>query len=116
MGIIKLNNIRVYAFHGCMEEEARIGSEYIVNVVLGTDFLAAASQDELKGTIDYVAVNRIVQEEMAIRSKLIESVGLRIATKLKLEFDTLDSGSVEIIKMNPPMGGQVDSVSVTIAL
>ena len=32
MGKVILNDIRVYAFHGCMEEERRIGSDYIVNM------------------------------------------------------------------------------------
>ena len=34
MGKIYLKNIRLYAFHGCMEEEEKIGSDYIVNVVV----------------------------------------------------------------------------------
>lgn len=116
MGIIKLNSIRIYAFHGCMEEEGRIGSDYLVNITLDTDFSEAAKSDDLNLTIDYVAVNRIVQEEMAIRSKLIEAVGMRIADRLRSTFDQLNGGSVEIIKVSPPMGGHVDSVAITIEI
>ncbi|MHB1147537.1 MAG: dihydroneopterin aldolase, partial [Lutibacter sp.] len=32
MGIIKLKNIRVYAYHGCLLEEGKIGSDYRVDV------------------------------------------------------------------------------------
>ena len=32
MGIININGIKVYAYHGCMEEEAIIGGNYIVDV------------------------------------------------------------------------------------
>lgn len=116
MGIIRLNNIRVYAFHGCMEEEGRIGSDYLVNLELHTDLSKAAREDDLSSTIDYVIVNRIVQAEMAIRSKLIETVAKRIAQKLKDKFPLLKGGNVEVVKLSPPMGGHVDSVSVVLEL
>ena len=114
MGVIHLKNIKVYAFHGCLGEEAKIGSDYLVNLELHTNFEEAAVLDDLKLTIDYVMANRIVQEEMTIRSKLIESVAMRISNRLKSKFPSLTSGHVEVIKLNPPMGGHVESVSVVI--
>ena len=30
--IITLDTIRVYAYHGCLEEETIIGSDYLVNL------------------------------------------------------------------------------------
>ncbi len=114
MGIIRLNTIRVYAYHGCMDEEARIGSEYLVDLKLETELSKAANSDSLKDTIDYVAANRIVQEEMQIRSKLIEHVAARILKRLKSEFRNLEKASVTVTKICPPMGGHVETVSVTL--
>ncbi len=37
MGKVILKDIKVYAFHGCMEEEELIGSDYIVNLEVETD-------------------------------------------------------------------------------
>ena len=85
MGIIKVNNIKLYAFHGCLDEEAKIGNEYVTDVVLYTNFIKAAKKDDLTKTIDYVLVNKIVEQEMAKRSKLIETVGYRIIKRLKKE-------------------------------
>jgi dihydroneopterin aldolase len=82
---IEVNGIQLYAFHGCLEEEARIGGKYTVDVLITTDFSDAAKSDDLSKTVDYVVVNAIVTEEMAIRSKLIEHVGLRILNRLKAE-------------------------------
>ena len=112
LNIIRVNTIRVYAYHGCLEEEAKIGGHYEVNVTLETDFLKAAETDELSQTINYVLVNQIVKEEMAVRSKLIEHVGLRILNRFKKELNTLKKASVEIVKINPPINGDVASVSV----
>lgn len=112
INIIRVNKIRMHAYHGCLEEEARIGGHYEVNVVLHTDFMEAAQSDNLEKTIDYVHVNRIVKEEMAIRSKLIEDVALRIHTRFKAELKKLKKASVEIVKLSPPINGDVESVSV----
>lgn len=32
MGLIEVNGIRVFAYHGCLDEEARIGGHYLVDV------------------------------------------------------------------------------------
>ena len=77
MGVITVSGIKLYAYHGCMKEEAKIGSDYEVDVVLESDLSKAAMTDDLTQTIDYVAVNKIVAEEMAIRSKLLEYVAKR---------------------------------------
>ena len=80
---IEVIGIKIYAFHGCLPEEEKIGGNYLVDVMLNTDFSEAAKNDTLENTVDYVLVNKIVREEMAIRSKLIEHVGQRIVNRLR---------------------------------
>ena len=116
MGLIRVKNIECYSYHGCMEEEAKIGQNYQVNVQIDVDFSEAANNDDLTKTIDYCDINRIVEEEMAIRSKLIEHVGQRILNRFKGTFSTMESATVEIIKINPPIDGNVDSVSVELSI
>ena len=99
-----------------MDEEARIGQQYLVDVVLKVDFSAAADQDDLRKTIDYCDINRIVQEEMSVRSKLIEHVGQRILNRFKNELSTMESATVEIKKPNPPINGNVEYVSVVLSV
>jgi dihydroneopterin aldolase len=116
MGTIRLNQIKVYAYHGCLHEEEIIGGNYEIDVVLQTDFLEAAQTDKLAKTIDYVQANKIVEEEMAIRSKLIEQVVWRIIERFKKEFPALEGGSVTLKKLNPPINGNVRDVSVTMEI
>ena len=111
---IEVNGIKIYAFHGCLPEEAEIGGHYRVDVMLNTDFGVAAELDDLSKTVDYVVVNKIVAEEMKIRSKLIEHVGQRIITRLKNEIHRIDFIRVKVIKISPPINGDVDSVGITI--
>lgn len=112
--IINIEGIKVYAYHGCLEEEARIGGNYIVDVHMHTDFSKAAQSDELTETIDYCTVYGIVKKEMKIRSKLIEHAAERIFSALKAEFPALTGLHVKVIKLLPPMNGDVERVSVEI--
>lgn len=112
--IISLKNIRLYAYHGCLEEEAKIGSHYRVDVEVYTDFSASADSDCLAHTLDYVKLNQIVKQEMLIRSNLIEHVAQRIVHKIKATCDGINQVSVEVAKLNPPINGDVEAVSVKI--
>lgn len=114
MNKILVEGIRLYAYHGCLEEEGRIGSDYLVDVILETDFAQAAETDELDQTIDYVVVYNIVKEEMGIRSKLIEHVGRRIIQRIKKQFPGVLKSEVKVTKLNPPMNGNVERVSIII--
>ncbi len=114
MNKVSVVGIKTFSHHGCLEEEAIIGNEYIVDVELTTDFKVSAETDDLSKTIDYVVVNRVVEEEMAIRSKLIETVGYRILKRLKNESFTMTHARIEIKKVNPPINGNVNYVSIVV--
>ncbi|RAV29357.1 dihydroneopterin aldolase [Sinomicrobium soli] len=116
MGIIKLTNIRVYAYHGCLVEEGKIGSDYRVDVSVTANLQPSATSDHLKDTVDYVLVNQIVKEEMAIRSKLLEQVCKRIIKRIFNEIDIAEEASVEVSKINPPIGGNVEMVTIAMTL
>ncbi len=111
---IEVNGIKIYAFHGCLEEEARIGGNYLVDVMLNTNFFNAAENDDLTQTIDYVDINKIVCEEMAIRSKLIEHVGQRIIQRIKKEIKNITYLKIKVTKICPPINGDVDNVAIII--
>lgn len=111
---IAVEGIKLYAYHGCLPEEEKIGTFYITDVYIETDFSEAAQTDNLNKTVDYVDVYTIVKEEMAIRSKLIEQVGQRIFTRIKHELQGISGLEVKISKLNPPMNGNVDRVWISI--
>lgn len=112
MNIIRINNISCHAYHGCLPEEAVIGGHYRVDAELRLDFSQAAAGDDLTKTVDYCDVQRIVAREMAIRSKLIEHVLQRIGVAMLKELPRIHSMTLTVTKISPPMGGDVESVSV----
>jgi dihydroneopterin aldolase len=112
MGFIKLKNIRTFSYHGCLIEESKIGSDYSVDLKIKADLQQSAITDNLMDTVDYVHLNRIVVEEMAIRSNLLEHVTKRIITRVLEEVPAVSRVIVRVSKLNPPIGGDVEAVSV----
>lgn len=113
MGRIRLKNIKIYAFHGCLDEEGQIGSDYIVNLSVKADLKKASNTDALSDTVDYVLLQKIVKDEMAIRSKLLEHVAKRIIDSVFIKLEMVTNVKVTVAKRNPPIGGDVAEVSVT---
>ena len=112
MGIIQVNNIKLYAFHGCLDEEAKIGSDYRVDVEVKADLKKSAKTDDLIDTVDYVHLNHIVKEEMAIRSTLLEEVAQRILDRFFKELRMIRKAKISVAKINPPIGGNVEEVVI----
>ncbi len=112
MGTIKIKNIRTFSFHGCLEEEAKIGSDYRVDLEVKTDLRKSSISDELKDTVDYVHLNKIVVEEMEIRAKLLEHVAHRIITRIFREIPSVSRIIIAVSKLNPPIGGDVEAVTI----
>ena len=112
MGKIYLKNIRLYSYHGCMDEEKKIGSDYVVNLKVETDLSASSKSDNLADTVDYVNLYSIVKEEMDQRAKLLETVADRIINRVLKEHPDVIKASVKVSKKNPPIGGNVEEVAV----
>ena len=115
MGKVKVENIKVYAYHGCLKEETAIGSEYRVDVWVNADLSKASISDDLSDTVDYVHINHMVKEEMNIPSKLLEHVAKRIIDRILQELETVKKVEVSVSKINPPIGGDVEMVTVVLS-
>jgi len=112
MGKVYVENIRVYAYHGCLPEETLIGSDYRVDVWVEGDLSVSSVSDQLADTIDYVTLCACVREEMATPSKLLEHVAQRILNRIFEANERVDKVNVKVSKINPPIGGHVKAVAV----
>jgi dihydroneopterin aldolase len=109
---IILENIRVYAYHGCLDEETKIGSDYRVDMTVYASLERSAETDDLSDTVDYVNLNKIVKDEMAIPSKLLEHVAERINKRVISEHQLVVGVLTKVSKLNPPIIGDVQAVCV----
>ncbi len=114
MALIEIEGMEFYAFHGHFEVERIAGNRFLVNLKIEAALSNAGQTDKLEDTLDYQKVYLAVKEEMAIPSDLLEHVCQRIINRIKDEFPEVHKVTVKVSKMNPPMGGQIEKVSVSL--
>ncbi|MBP3253423.1 MAG: dihydroneopterin aldolase [Bacteroidales bacterium] len=112
MSTISIENMRFYAYHGCFEQERRIGTEFAVSIWFDTDTEKAEVSDKVEDTVDYSKVYQVVNKQMQTPSHILEHVGRRIMNAVSQSFPSVYNIKVKISKLNPPVGGQMDNVSV----
>ena len=113
MGKVKINNLKTYAYHGCLNEERKIGSEYIVNLSAAFDSTTSSKTDNLNDTVDYVKITEIVKKQMQIRANMIEVPAKRIVDAI-LKLHKVQKVKVEVEKIQPPIDATFDKISVTV--
>ncbi len=107
-----LENIQFHAYHGVFPEENIIGNTFVVTLTVDADLQKASETDDLEDTLNYQLLYDIVKTEMQIQSKLIEHVAGRILRTIMNVFPQVNRAEVQLKKLNPPLGGQVESATV----
>lgn len=115
MAIIHLEGMKFYAFHGHFPVEQKVGNEFIVHLKIETSDNQAEITDNLDDALNYQLLYDTVKAEMNQVSHLLENVAARILTTLKVKFPAIQHAEVKISKINPPLGGEIQSVSVILS-
>ena len=109
---IQLTGMRFYAYHGCFEEEQKIGTHFIVDVTLTYDAEAAIAGDDVEKSVNYLLVYRTIQRVMNEPKHLIETVADLIVREIKSDFPQVQHVTVKVCKLNPPLDGKTEYVAV----
>ena len=99
MGFIEIEGMEFYAYHGHYEEEQIVGNRFLIDLKIET--------------VNYQSAYKIIKAEMKKKSNLIENIADRIINALYDNLDNMKSVTVKLSKMNPPMGGKIKKVSIT---
>lgn len=116
MSTISIEQMEFYAYHGCFREEQIIGTRFLVDLELEVDTQRAEASDDLAETVNYQEVYLLVKRQMEEKSKLLEHVGRRILDAIREAFPAVSSARIKISKMNPPLGGKMKNVSLTMEM
>lgn len=114
MGLIEIEGMEFYSYHGHYREEQIVGNRFLVNATIETEIGKASVSDKLSDTINYLSVYQLIKEEMGIKSHLLEHVAGRIINRLYHSYNNLVRVRIKISKMNPTMGGEIEKVSITL--
>jgi dihydroneopterin aldolase len=113
---ISLHGAEFFAYHGFYPEEQKLGTKFIVDVEVDFTPVSSLNDDKIGNTVDYEQVYSVIDDQMKITHKLIETVAQAIADKIKERFAFVDHIRVSIKKMNPPLRGKVDYSRIEIAV
>ena len=85
MDQIKIENLKVFAFHGVYSSEKDKGQNFYVNATLYTDFSEVG--DKIEKSTDYSEVCNTIKETMTSRNyDLIETVAEKVANAILINF------------------------------
>ena len=106
--------MQFFAHHGCFEEERVVGTQFCVNLSFDVDTAQAELSDNLSDTISYLDVYQLVKTQMQMPSNLLEHVARRISDAILQAFPQISNLEIELKKMNPPLGGEIESAGITL--
>ena len=109
---IQLTGMRFYAYHGCFEEEQKIGTHFVVDMTLTYDAEAAVADDDVGKSVNYQLVYKTIQKVMDEPRHLIETVADHIIREIKGAFPQVQHEKVKVCKLNPPLDGKTEYVAV----
>jgi 7,8-dihydroneopterin aldolase/epimerase/oxygenase len=113
MGYIEIEGMEFYAYHGHFKEEQIVGNKFLIDLKIETDCLKPSQTDLIKDAVNYQSAYKIIKKEMQKKSHLLEHIAGRILDALYNELENINSITVKVSKINPPMGGKIKNVSVT---
>lgn len=106
--------MRFHASHGVTEQELAVGNEFEVTLEVDYPLELALESDDLSDTLNYAELYDVVATQMAIPSALIEKVAGSIINAIKIRFPLVEGGKITIVKLSPPITGQMAGAAVTV--
>lgn len=113
MDNIILKGLRVFANHGVLESEKRIGQWFIIDVELSLNLDAACRSDSLHDTVNYADLAQTIVLSMKSRTfDLIEAAAQYVCESIFSIYPSVKKISLTLSKPNAPMEFEFSSVAV----
>ena len=109
---LKIENIKLWARVGVLDEERELGQPFILDIFLWTDFEKCTANDDIKKTVDYSKLVQILKDHSKkINCFTIEKYSNEILEIVDQEFN-LSKIKLILTKCNPPITGFDGKVSI----
>ena len=110
--VLRLRNMRFFAYHGVCPEENRLGQAFEVDLEILGDFAKAGLSDDLDDAVDYARVLALVEDVVVHRRfRLIEALAAAIAQGVGEALAPVEL-TVRVRKPHPPVATQFDGIEV----
>ena len=113
--VISLENIRLYGYHGAIPNERELGQRFEIDVEVLADLEEAVATDDMKKTVNYETVYRLVEAEVVNEKyHLLEALANKLARDVLDKFENALEVTVRIRKPNVPIAGSIDHVQIEV--
>ena len=112
---LKIEKIKLWARVGVLDEEREFGQLFVLDIFLWTDFEKCTKNDDIKKTVDYSKLVKILKEQSnKIYCFTIEKYSNAILKIIDQEFK-LSKIKIILTKCNPPITGFDGKVSIAVS-
>ena len=112
--LLRIRNMRFFAYHGLLPKEGELGQEFEVDVDIHGDLSRAGQDDDPSLMVDYTRVLGLVEEVVTKRRfGLIEAVAEAVAAAVGKAVAPVKL-TVRVRKPSPPVDAIFDGVEVEI--
>ena len=113
-GIIEIEKMEFYAYHGCYAAEQLVGNKFRVDAEIRYDCSKPAQSDNIADALSYQTAYEVIAGEMMKTSHLLEHVAQRMIDALYRNFPQATYVKIRVSKLNPPLGGKIGSTGITL--
>lgn len=110
MFTIRLNKMKLFAYHGVHSEETIVGTDFEVSVAIS--FAEQKKIVALEDTINYVAVFEIVKKHFEVPTQLLETLAQNISEEIYKVDNRITSINIAIEKLNAPICNFTGTVGI----
>jgi 7,8-dihydroneopterin aldolase/epimerase/oxygenase len=112
---ILVHRIAVFAYHGALPEEERLGQRFYVSLECSLDLSEAGRTDDLHATVCYGRLTEVVTAvATGQRFRIIEGLAEAIAGEILARFPPVEEVLVRVDKPSAPVPAIIDGVAVEI--
>lgn len=111
-GKIFIDNMRLHAYHGVLEQERITGNDYVISLRVEYPVSDCLQSDDVNDTLSYASLAEIVCQEMAVPSNLVEHVAGRIVHEVALSYPEVSYIYIKVRKIAPPMHADCDGAGI----
>ncbi len=112
---IELKNLVFFAYHGVLEEEARLGQRFHIDILLTLEDGLKFEADTTEQTVNYVEVQTLVKEiAEGKRFNLIERLAEAIGQAILKRFNKVTEATIKVRKPSVPVDCICDYFAVEV--
>ena len=116
MDKIRIDDIKIYAYHGVLPEEKRDGQDFFISAELELDLKSSGTSDRLDHTVNYADVTKLIEDTFTeVSYNTIEAAAESVIEAILAEYSLIQKVTIKVSKPHAPIDADFRDVSVELS-